>query len=147
MESPTNNASHTCVFCRIIRGELPSSRILEDSITSAFLDLAPVNQGHTLVVPLRHVVSFTDLTTAEVASMGRIARQVAAALKATVPSCEGVTLSMADGAVAGQEVGHAHMHVIPRHRGDGFGWRRHGGATARPQLDELVCQIRSATSH
>lgn len=133
-----------CSFCRIISGELPTSRVFETTIATAFLDISPVNPGHTLVIPLRHVASFTDLTLAEVDAMARMAQQVASALKSAFPECEGVTVSMADGAIAGQEVPHAHMHVIPRHRNDGFGWRRFGNSMDRAQLDAMASQIRSA---
>jgi histidine triad (HIT) family protein len=108
------------------------------------LDISPINSGHTLVVPLRHVASFTDLTLTEVHGMFRMAHQVASALKSAFPDCEGVTISMADGEVAGQEVPHAHIHVIPRHRDDGFGWRRFGKSMDRPQLNSIASQIRSS---
>ncbi|MGC4013871.1 MAG: HIT family protein [Luteolibacter sp.] len=133
---------NSCIFCRIIRGELSASWIFEDSLVTAFLDISPVNGGHVLVVPRRHVASLTDLTSAEIECIARTAQQVAAALKSTLPECEGVSLSMADGEAAGQEVPHAHLHVIPRHRGDGFGWRRLGSSMDRTQLDDTASRIR-----
>ena len=135
---------NTCIFCRIINREVSASRVFTDTSAMAFLDISPVNPGHTLVVPVRHVASFTELTHAEIDCMARMAQQVASALKTSFPECEGVTVSMADGEVAGQEVPHTHMHVIPRHREDGFGWRRFGKAMDREELNSIATQIRSA---
>lgn len=134
----------TCIFCRIVRGEVPSSQVCGDALVTAFLDRAPVNAGHVLVVPRRHAVSLTDLTAAEVAGLARTAQRVAAALKSALPGCEGVTLSMADGERAGQEVPHAHLHVIPRLVNDGFGWRRHGNPMEQERLDGIATRIRGA---
>ena len=106
-----------CKFCRTIRGELPSSLVFEDGLICAFLDIHPVNPGHTLVMPRRHVRAFTDLNSGEAAQLALIAQRIASALKANAPLCKGVSLSLADGEDAGQEVHHAHLHVIPRRRG------------------------------
>ena len=134
-----------CTFCRILRNELPSSRVLERDLVVALLDIQPINPGHTLVIPRRHVCAFTDLTTEEVEQLALIGQSIAAALKARVPHCEGVSLLLADGEAAGQEVPHAHLHVIPRRAGDGFGWRfpeGYGGVQARSELDAMAASIR-----
>jgi len=136
----------TCIFCRIIAGELESARIGGNDLAIAFLDIHPVNPGHTLVIPRRHVASFTELTAAEAAAVVHLVQRIAGALKAKLPNCEGVSIALADGEAAGQDVPHAHFHVIPRHRGDGFGWRRLGQSAERGQLEELAHQIRQATS-
>jgi histidine triad (HIT) family protein len=135
---------NNCVFCRILAGDVDSSRVLEDELIVAFLDIGPINQGHTLVVPRRHVEAFTDLTPAEVRALAFSGQRVAAALQKVLPGCEGVTLSLAEGEVAGQEVPHAHLHVIPRYAGDGFGWRRHGQRTDRAALDAVASKIEGA---
>ena len=90
-----------CKFCRIFRDELPSSRVLEDDLVCALLSLHPINPGHTLVIPRRHVCAFTDLNSQEVVQLSLVAQRVASALKAILPTCEGVSLSLADGVVAG----------------------------------------------
>ena len=131
-----------CVFCGILAGDLPSSRVLDDALVVAILDISPVNPGHTLVMPRRHVESFTDLTEPETKQIVLAAQHVAAALKREFVGCEGVTLSVADGAAAGQEVPHVHMHVIPRYAGDGFGWKRGGRNEERTALDAVASKIR-----
>lgn len=132
-----------CRFCRIISGELPSSRVLEDDLVCAFLALHAINPGHTLVVPRRHVYAFTDFSSQEVVRLSLVANRIASALKASMPNCEGVSLSLADGEAAGQEVPHAHLHVIPRQAEDGFGWRRYGCVQNRSELDAIASRIRS----
>ena len=76
--------------------------------------------------------------------MFRLVRQVACALKTEVPGCGGVTVSAADGEIAGQEVPHAHFHVIPRSAGDGFGWRRFGVPAEWDSLEATAAVIRQS---
>jgi histidine triad (HIT) family protein len=120
--------------------------VLEDDLVCALLDIHPVSPGHTLVMPHRHVCAFTDLSSQEMVQLALGAQRVASALKAGVPHCEGVSLSLADGEAAGQEVPHAHLHVIPRRTGDGFGWRLPEGHRApdRSELDAIGERIRAA---
>ena len=138
----------TCPFCRILNDELPSSRVVEDEHVVAFLDIHPVAQGHTLVVPRRHVESFTDLSSDEVAQLAQAGRLVAAHLKLVVEGCEGISLALADGESAGQDVPHVHLHVIPRRRGDGFGWKLPPGyglqAAPREQLNSVAALVRDS---
>jgi histidine triad (HIT) family protein len=131
-----------CVFCQILARALPASMVVETDLVVAFLDIHPVNPGHTLVVARRHAESFTDLTTAEVAEIALCGRRVAAALKRGAVPCDGITLSLADGAAAGQDVPHAHLHVIPRLATDGFGWRAAGRLEQRGELDMIALEIR-----
>ncbi|WP_051945620.1 HIT family protein [Verrucomicrobium sp. BvORR106] len=125
-----------CIFCQILSQQIPSVRVAENDLAVAFLDIRPVNPGHVLVVPRRHVASFTGLTDLEGAQVFDLVRRVGRALKAALPGCEGVTLSAADGEAAHQEVPHAHFHVIPRSPEDGFGWRRFGELAGREALEE-----------
>lgn len=95
------------IFSRIIAGEIPSYRVAEDENFYAFLDINPVAQGHTLVVPKREVDYIGDLTDREYADMAVFAKHVAAAIRAAVP-CARIGQ-----AVIGLEVPHAHIHLIP----------------------------------
>ena len=134
-----------CIFCGILNNELPASRVYEDEHTLAFLDIHPIARGHALVVPKRHVESYTDLSSNEVSQLAQVGRLVAAHLKSALEGCEGVSLSLADGTSAGQEVPHAHLHVIPRRRGDGFGWKFPPGYSSevapRDQLDSVAALV------
>jgi diadenosine tetraphosphate (Ap4A) HIT family hydrolase len=132
-----------CVFCRILAGALASSPVLESDLVVAFLDIHPWNPGHTLVVPRRHVESFTGLSEAEVQQLALCGQRIAAALKQGFDGCDAVTLSLADGATAGQDVPHTHLHVVPRHAGDGLGWRGTGQLQDRETLDVNAAQLRT----
>lgn len=131
-----------CVFCRILSQELPSARLCENELATAFLDIRPVNTGHVLVVPRRHVSSLTDLTEPETAAVFGLIRKVSSALKEEIAECAGITLSAANGEAAGQEVPHVHFHIIPRFSGDGFGWRRFGTLTNLDVLEATAISLR-----
>jgi histidine triad (HIT) family protein len=117
MASPQQTPA--CGFCEIVRGEAPASMVASGPTTVAFLDIQPVNEGHALVVPRRHVVALADLRSVEGAEMFETGRRIAAAQRAA-GLAEAVNLFLADGEIAGQEVFHAHLHVLARRAGDGM---------------------------
>jgi histidine triad (HIT) family protein len=110
----------SCIFCDISAGDAEASFVYEDERTIAFLDIAPLNAGHTLVVPRAHAASLEELEPDDAQRVVSVAQRVAIALRRTGFRVEGVNLWLADGAAAGQDVFHAHMHVVPRFDGDGF---------------------------
>lgn len=95
------------IFSKIIAGEIPSYRVAEDDKHYAFLDINPLSEGHTLVVPKREVDYIFDLTDEEYADLQLFAKRVAAAIEKTVP-CKRIGV-----AVIGLEVPHAHIHLVP----------------------------------
>jgi histidine triad (HIT) family protein len=131
-----------CVFCRILSGELPSSIVYQEDRCTAFMDIQPVNPGHLLIIPNRHATYLADLEEEAGAQLFRVAKRVAAALRGSGVRCEGVNLLLADGEAAGQEVFHVHLHVIPRYRGDGFGFRFGAHYTDKPDRAELEAVAR-----
>ncbi len=138
---------HDCIFCAILAGRAPASLVYRDERCAAFLDIRPVNPGHTLVVPIRHAASLAELDPEDGAQLFRVAQRLAAALRRSGLRCEGVNLFLADGEAAGQEVFHVHLHVLPRFRGDGFGMRfppGYGQNPPRAELDEIAQRIRGA---
>jgi len=132
----------SCIFCEIIDGTEQSSEIYRDEDCVAFMDLHPINAGHALICPTRHITSFTDLEPEESVAILGVAQRLARAQKLRLPNCSGVNLILSDGVVAGQEVPHAHLHVVPREKGDGFGWRRFGRPSNRRDLDSTAAQLR-----
>jgi histidine triad (HIT) family protein len=108
-----------CIFCRIAAGEAPAARVLETPGVLAFLDIAPVNYGHTLVIPKTHYPNLLELPDALWTEMGQVCRRVAQALGAAL-SAQGFNIGMNNFEAAGQVVFHAHLHVIPRYRTDGL---------------------------
>jgi len=135
-----------CTFCDILTGDLPASIVHEDDKCCAFMDIHPLNTGHVLVIPNTHAAGLADLDPDIGAHLFRVAQQIAIALRHSDIPCQGISLSLADGRTAGQEVFHVHLHVIPRTEGDGLGWRRFGtppGAWPhRMQLDMVAQEIR-----
>ena len=102
-----------CIFCKIITGDIPSRGIYSDDHAYAFLDVGPWHRGHSLVVPRRHV---PDLTSADPA-LTEIAPAIETVARLLVErlSADGVNVLSSSGAVAGQEVFHLHVHVVPRY--------------------------------
>ena len=138
-----------CIFCRIISGAEKASFVAQGSDAIAFLDLHPINEGHTLVVPRKHTASIGDVDEVAAVAMWSLARRVARALEGAGIRCEGVNFFLANGSSAGQEVFHSHLHVIPRWRGDGFGIRfppHYGAAASREDLDKTAAKLRKRLS-
>jgi len=118
-------------FARILRGELPAHKVLEDDHTLAFMDIMPQTRGHTLVIPKAEAETIFELDpqalTATVLSTRRVALGVRAAFKPA-----GMMIGQLNGALAGQTVFHLHFHVIPRYEQGGFHF--HGQPLADPEL-------------
>ncbi|MGD2174918.1 MAG: HIT family protein [Candidatus Brocadiaceae bacterium] len=114
-----------CVFCRIVAGEIPAAKLIETDKVISFLDINPVNPGHALVVPKRHVASFLDLQQDELHTTIFIAKRVAGAVTEATQS-PAFNILQNTGEAAGQKIDHVHLHVIPRKPDDGFslGWRQ-----------------------
>ena len=110
-----------CIFCRIVRGEIPAAKIYEDDLVFAFLDIAPINFGHVLVIPKEHHESSSTIPEATAGRMFRIGSRIGIALKRKL-DYDAFNLHLADGTAAGQVVMHAHLHVVPRGVEDGFHW-------------------------
>ncbi|MEK7509526.1 MAG: HIT family protein [Patescibacteria group bacterium] len=108
-----------CIFCKIVRGKLPSYKVYEDEKTLAFLDMYPVTPGHALVVPKQHSTNIFDIAPDDWSVTCETARVVAAMLDKAL-NADGVNLMMNNREHAGQVVEHPHIHLIPRFKGDGF---------------------------
>lgn len=109
-----------CIFCKIIEGKAESSIVYEDALCLAFMDIQPVNAGHVLVVPKVHTAYWKDIDEELAGHLFKIGVKVDKALRKSGVRCEGVNFFAADGRAAFQEVFHAHLHIFPRYKGDGF---------------------------
>ena len=122
-----------CIFCRIAAGEIPCAKIYESEEILAFLDIAPVNKGHALLIPKRHHENIFDLPDeiagVLLADLKRVGAAVMAATKA-----DGLNLGMNNYEAAGQLVMHAHFHLIPRFLDDGL---NHWGQKSYESQDEM----------
>ena len=128
-----------CIFCKIINGEIPSSKVYENEHVIAFLDISQVTKGHTLIVPKRHVENVFGLTKEESAAIMEASVYVANKLKEKL-NVENVNLLNNSGVLAGQCVMHFHMHVIPRYGNDDIEIKQ---VEHEPNFEELgkLCKL------
>ena len=137
--------SATCVFCRIVAGELPGNMIQRDDRTAAFLDRSPLFLGHTLVVPVTHIATLDDLKPAEVGPLFDVVRRMSIAVQAALGAAGSF---VAANTRISQSVPHVHVHVVPRTEGDGLFsprpiWKRRSYASDA-EAAEYAEKIRAA---
>ena len=114
----THTTDGACIFCKIVAGQIPCFKLLEDADTIAFMDINPVNPGHSLAVVKGHWPTVDVVPPEILADVAKTAQKVAkAVVKELKPN--GVNLLQANGAGAGQSVPHLHFHIMPRRAGDG----------------------------
>jgi histidine triad (HIT) family protein len=108
-----------CIFCRIVARQIPATVVHEDEHTLAFMDLGQVNPGHVLVAVKKHAESLYALDDAQAGAVLRAAARVARAIRDAFGP-QGLSVYQANGKAAGQTVFHYHVHLVPRHEGDGM---------------------------
>ena len=139
-----------CIFCGIVNGERPCSKVCEDEALLAFMDIQPVNEGHILIIPKKHFEFVSAVDEATLGKMAAMAKAIGFALRNASEKCEGINWFLADGEAAGQEITHVHLHVIPRFEGDGFGLRFPAGYKDKPsrqELDQTADRIAQSMRH
>ena len=128
------------IFERIVAGELPCHRVFEDEHTLAFLDIEPVADGHTLLIPKRRFVELDDVPADVAAALGAALPKLVAAVKAAT-GCAGVNVLQNNGKAAGQAVMHVHFHLIPRGAGSDFDFNWLAGKLEDARAGELVAAM------
>jgi histidine triad (HIT) family protein len=131
-----------CVFCKIVNGQIPSTKVHEDGLTLAFMDIGEVNPGHVLVAVKPHVENIFGLDDKLAAAVFQTAARVARAVKKAY-SPEGVTLYQANGSAAGQTVDHFHLHLVPRYAKDGMHLTWPAKNPPREQLEANAAKLRA----
>jgi len=126
-----------CVFCEIIAGRIPASVVYRDDTVIAFMDHAPENPGHVLIVPIPHADDLLAIPVATAENMMRVAQLVAFGIRKTDIKAEGFRLTLNSGRAAGQDVPHAHLHVVPHFRDDDA-----RAILPRSELDRVAAKIR-----
>ena len=113
----------TCIFCKIVKGEIPSSKVYEDANFLAFLDIRPLNKGHTLVIPKKHYETVLDIPDEDIKEMSHLIKKISQALSLAIAP-DGFNIFCNNNQAAGQEVPHLHFHIAPRFMNDGhtFKW-------------------------
>jgi diadenosine tetraphosphate (Ap4A) HIT family hydrolase len=130
----------SCVFCAIVDGSAPAMRVYEDDEYLAILDIRPIVQGHTLVLPKNHHVDLTDTPAQTVAGMVLVGQRVARAARASRLHADGNHVVINDGQAAFQSVFHIHLHVAPRQSGDKLSFAK-GLVVRRDPAPEVTAQI------
>ena len=118
----SEHASEACIFCKIVKGEIPAAKVYEGKKFIAFLDISPANKGHALIIPKKHYEKLEGMPDSDGKKFGELQVKLGkAVMKAT--NAEGFNLLLNNGKAAGQEVMHAHMHIQPRFSTDDFHYK------------------------
>jgi histidine triad (HIT) family protein len=110
-----------CIFCKIVHEEIPAAKVLESAEAVAFLDINPVNPGHTLLVPRAHHVNLGELPEALAAATSSLLPLLCRAITAAT-GADGLNVIVNSGRAAGQTIDHCHWHIIPRFDDDAVNW-------------------------
>jgi histidine triad (HIT) family protein len=108
-----------CLFCKIVANEIPSYKVYEDENTLAFLDIQPVNPGHTLVIPKKHYTNLEEIPEAELCQLIKVVKKLGLLLKKAL-NLEGYNIQVNNDPLSGQVIPHLHFHLTPRLEGDGL---------------------------
>jgi len=130
------------VFCKIVAKQIPATVVHEDEHTLAFMDIGQVNPGHVLVAVKKHAENIFALDDAQAAAVFRTAAKVGRAIRGAFEP-EGLSVYQANGAAAGQTVMHLHIHLVPRHDGDGMALTWPVKNPPRDKLTEYAEKIRA----
>ncbi len=106
-----------CIFCKIIKGDIPSTVLYEDEEFKVIFDVSPATKGHVLILPKKHYANVFEMPEDVAGRVFILAKKIAGILKEKT-NCDGVNIVQNNGEAAGQTVFHFHMHVIPRYKGD-----------------------------
>lgn len=126
-----------CLFCKIVKGEIPSTKIFESDKTLAFLDINPLTKGHCLVMPKDHHENVFDIPLEDLKILITDAKQLADVLRGSLEA-DGINLINASGVAAEQSVFHFHIHIVPRYDDDGLQMNQWWQTKTKPvSLEEL----------
>ena len=136
--------SANCIFCRIVAGEIPATKVFEDADVLAFMDIGPIIKGHTLVIPKQHFDPITATPEPVLAKLLAVVKKIATAQMSGLKA-DGVNVVQTNGAAAGQVVPHIHFHVIPRYTTDGHRWNWAAKKYDDPaEMQQLAAAIKAA---
>ncbi len=131
-----------CIFCKIVKDELPSYKVYEDEKTLAFLDVNPINIGHTLVMPKNHAPTITEAQEDDLLALTMALKKVIGAIERGL-GVENLNVFVNQGKDAGQLVPHLHYHIVPRHMGDGVKFEVPQRKLSEEEFTDVVEKIRS----
>ena len=108
-----------CIFCKIVAGEIPCTKVFEDDFALAFMDIMPLGEGHLLVIPKEHYGNILEIEPDQYGRLASLICKLAKALKAAV-NPDGMNVLQLNGKAANQVVPHLHVHLVPRWESDGL---------------------------
>ncbi len=129
-----------CIFCKIVHGLIPSARIFETDEVVVFLDIHPVNPGHTLIVPKGHHAQLDDLPPEVASHAGSLLPWLCRAVRAAT-GADGINVIINNGRAAGQTIDHCHWHIIPRFHDDPVDWPWPQGEYLGDELGQMRFRI------
>lgn len=132
-----------CIFCKIIKGELPATKVYEDEKILAFLDIAPINKGHTLIIPKEHYKSTLETPDELIKNIAVTAKKIAKAIM-DATGAHACNIGINNGAESGQVVFHTHWHIMPRFANDGYElWKGHDTEYKEDEIKEVAEKIKN----
>jgi len=134
-------AGDECVFCKMVAGQIPVTKIYEDDVVLSFLDIGPLSDGHTLVIPKKHFEKLHECPSEILGHVGSRLGRIAKAVSDAMGS-DGYNVLCNNGTAAGQLVGHVHFHIIPRNTGDGVFDRWPAYEYQQGKIEEIAAKIR-----
>jgi len=131
-----------CIFCKIIKGELPSYKVYEDHKIIAFLDIAPINRGHVLVIPKEHYEDTLETPDELLQTMALVVKKISKAVMIAT-GAHACNIGINNGAESGQIIFHTHWHIMPRFKGDGYElWKGHDTEYKDNEASEVAEKIK-----
>lgn len=131
----------SCIFCKIVVKQAPASIVCEDETILVFLDIRPLNMGHTLVIPKDHYVDIFDIPENVLSQMYKVVKLVSSAVKKTT-NADGISIIQQNGKASGQDIFHIHVHVVPRFEGQKLPPFSELREVERAKLDALAKKIK-----
>jgi len=132
--------NETCIFCKIIKKEIPHNKIYEDKNVIAFLDAFPVNKGHTLILPKKHFKNIYEIPEKTLWEVMKLAKKLSITIKKTMKA-DGINVYMNNEEAAGQVIDHLHVHIIPRIKGDGYGYWKNKKSYTDKEMSQVTKKI------
>ena len=134
-------ADGNCIFCKLVAKQAPASVVYEDEAVMSFLDIRPLNLGHTQVIPKAHFVDIFDIPVELISRVNAVAKHVAPAIKKAA-GADGISIIQQNGKAAGQDIFHFHVHVVPRFEGQKLPRFNELQLVERPKLNDMSKKIR-----
>jgi histidine triad (HIT) family protein len=141
VECGSVKSDESCIFCKIVKHEIPSSTVYETETILVFLDIRPLSMGHTLVIPKEHYVDLFDVPNQLLSEVYNATKLVSAAVKKAT-SADGISIIQQNGKAAGQDIFHLHVHIVPRHEGEKLPSFSDLKMVEREKLEETAKKIR-----